>query len=559
VVPKIADFGLAKCLGEVTRLTQTGQVVGTPSYMAPEQAAADRQRIGPWTDVYALGAILYECLTGQPPFSGTSAWATLVEVVHGELVPPRQLRRVVPAALETICLRALAREPARRFASAAELAADLRRFLDGTSIRARRDGWLRRQGRQLRRHARALSVVLMLLLVGGISAGFVWLQNDRLVREATTALNDGTERVRQGDFAEAARTLGRGLEQARAADAGELAGALEGRLTQARRGLAVQELHRLAEHIRFHVEVDAIPAKQRQLLETQCRRIWDSRDLMLADQDRPLDRAVERDVPTDLLDLALFWAELKGRGDEPSDESCRQALAVLTEAESRLGSSPVLARQRQTYATALGQTAVAEAAARRARELSPRTPWEHYALGRQLLREARYDEAVGAFERAVATQPQGFWPHFYFGICAQRRHRPAEAVEALGICIALAPKAAPCYYQRAQALSALGRSDRALLDYDRVLQLEPSLAAAWFNRGLLHAQRGDHDRAIADLQRALEHGGEPGLAYYNLAVVHEAHGDRQTALDCIRLAERHQPQHRETVALRQRLERIVEK
>jgi serine/threonine protein kinase len=133
--PKVADFGLAKRLGDEGH-TQTGTVVGSPSYMAPEQAAGQRE-VGPPADVYALGAILYECLAGRPPFKGESILETLEQVRAHEPVPPRTLQPKVPRDLEVICLKCLEKEPAHRYATAGDLADDLRRYLEGESISAR--------------------------------------------------------------------------------------------------------------------------------------------------------------------------------------------------------------------------------------------------------------------------------------------------------------------------------------------------------------------------------------------------------------------------------------
>ena len=132
--PKITDFGLAKKLDEAGQ-TQTGAIMGTPSYMAPEQAGGKSGEIGPAADVYALGAILYECLTGRPPFKAATALDTLMQVVGDEPVPPPQLQPKAPRDLETICLKCLHKEARKRYESAAELADDLRRFLDGEPIR----------------------------------------------------------------------------------------------------------------------------------------------------------------------------------------------------------------------------------------------------------------------------------------------------------------------------------------------------------------------------------------------------------------------------------------
>jgi serine/threonine protein kinase len=135
--PKVTDFGLAKRLdSESTAWTQDGAVLGTAGYMAPEQAGGQVHKVGPALDVYALGAILYELVTGRVPFQDSSWQQTVQQILHDEPVPPVQLRPEVPRDLETICLKCLEKEPGRRYASAAALADDLGRFLEGQPVSA---------------------------------------------------------------------------------------------------------------------------------------------------------------------------------------------------------------------------------------------------------------------------------------------------------------------------------------------------------------------------------------------------------------------------------------
>jgi tetratricopeptide (TPR) repeat protein len=202
--PKVTDFGLARRLDLGSAHTLTGAVLGTPSYMAPEQAAGRAREAGPPADVYALGAILYECLTGRPPFRGATLGETTLQVLHQEPVPPRKFQPSVPRDLETICLKCLRKEPPKRYASAGDLADDLRRQLDGRSVAARPASRAEQAWRWARRNPRdaalGLVVLLTLLLAGGV---WFWHRqgqeaHDRQALEALSQAVTLHEQARKG-------------------------------------------------------------------------------------------------------------------------------------------------------------------------------------------------------------------------------------------------------------------------------------------------------------------------------------------------------------------------
>jgi serine/threonine protein kinase len=178
--PMLTDFGLAKRVRSESSLTHTGAIIGTPSYMAPEQASGKASQLTPSADVYSLGAILYELLTGRPPFKADTALETLLQVVNQEPVPLQDVNPAVARDLETICLKAIAKEPRQRYRTAAALAEDLERFAAGEPIRARPVSLTERGWRWCRRNpvvAGLSAAVAVLLITLGITLGFL-LQPD---------------------------------------------------------------------------------------------------------------------------------------------------------------------------------------------------------------------------------------------------------------------------------------------------------------------------------------------------------------------------------------------
>ena len=186
--PKVADFGLAKPVQTDSHLTTDGAILGTPSYMAPEQARGDSKQVGPPADGYALGAVLYECLTGRPPFRAATLMETLSQVINAEPVSPRKLAPGLPKDLETVCLKCLEKDPARRYPSAAAVAADLRSWLDGRPIVARPVSLPERAWKTLRRRPEIGVVAGVVCAAVGTVVGVLASSNASLTRERNAAV-----------------------------------------------------------------------------------------------------------------------------------------------------------------------------------------------------------------------------------------------------------------------------------------------------------------------------------------------------------------------------------
>jgi serine/threonine protein kinase/Flp pilus assembly protein TadD len=586
---------------------------GTHAYMAPEQqlaleAVRRGQRlpaaVDGRADVYALGLLLYEALGGPVPVPAGG--------------PPRleRLQPVVSMGLADILHKTIRARAAERYADAAAFAADLRRHLKNLPLQGVANrSWAERWRKWRRRRPHALRLLGMLLAVLLAAAAVVVLQvfsfGDRLdeaqahlergqllraggqyggavailrhgldvaqglpfhadlrrqlseelrlalLQEAQAELELERQQRASGQLADAVATLRRGLNRLNDLPGHQDLRALfqdELRLTE--KTAVALDLHQLVERLRFHYgEMAGSGRQQWQREAPRLAALWEMRGLLTQALPSDLAPALCQQVQEDLLDLAVLGSDLNTRWALDKRAAAREALDVLTTAEALLGSSRMLCRERQRHAEILGRTAAAQAAAQCAAELPPRTAWEHYALGRSLLRDKRLEEAAVLLHRAVLLEPGGLWPSFYEGVCAYQRARYEDAVAAFTACVALNPAGARCFANRGLAHAKLGRPDRALADYDQALRLEPSLMAAALNRGVLHLEARRYDEAAADFQRALEGGLTPGLAYYQLALAHRGRGDRPATMASLRLSLQHEPHPAEAHQLLQQLQR----
>jgi eukaryotic-like serine/threonine-protein kinase len=579
-VPKVTDFGLAKTLDSDVVQTRSGAVMGTPPYMAPEQAEGRTHDIGPWTDVYALGAILYELLAGRPPFRAATVHETLHQVCTREPVPPRQLAPSCPRDLETICLACLRKGPRRRYAPGG-LAEDLRRFLAGEPIRARPVGRLERAAKWARRRpalallAATAAAALLGAVTAAVSFGLYKGQEARAKaleaagyrqqierREKIDALRDrGKEAEAAHNYKEAADHYGRALAILGAAgDApDELYRQIEGRLAGVRRHLqeqaeGEQARARLAQfdggvaEVRFR---DVSPTGRDQLANReQVRRLAPAAlALVHVSADGPPEAAgralgpfrphlesgqrLER-VAADCYGGLWVWA-----GTEPAAppaaapaeraERARRALRLLDTAAALarahgLSTPQAFHLRRSRYLGQSGDTEGERQERERAAQTRPETAFDYFLAALEEYQRGRSERAAAFCEKVLGRQPDHFWAHYLQALCHLRAKEWKLAKAGLTACLTRRPGSLWPRLLRAVAHAELGEFDDANTDYGLALKQAGDdrlkRYVVLINRSVLHLRQRHWDDAVHDLEEARRLQPEALQAWTTLAQVH---------------------------------------
>lgn len=554
---KICDFGLAKKLDDVSQ-TQSGVVMGSPSYMAPEQARGQTDVIGPLTDVYALGAILYELLTGRPPFRAPSIMETISQVIAQDPVPPRQLQPKTPRDLETICLKCLEKQPGGRYGTCLELAEDLRRWLDHEPIRARPAGWVERLNKWRRRKpAQALLAGLFFVLfLGGVGylaqqASFYKAKFERgqQVRASVAKQREEAKQFEAGqDWAKANEKIASALEVLKAQPDLQLdelvqefetwQSALQLRLQARDRW---QQFQRHWHDALFHgfliTGLDTETSRARSLTAIhdalqlyQLAGDFSAENNIAAglDQDREYLPAFEReDLASQCYELLLLWADVEGASRSAGQAA--RALQILERAAAlgkvyRLESQVFQVRKARCLAQSQGKEPTAALPIYLAKSA---LPLDWFLLGLERYHEGKFDEALPACAEVLRRQPRHFWAEYLQALCNLKTSRWVEARAGLTICLDRRPDFAWPRVLRGFAVSELAfrNQDQAEFsaardDLDRAMRMDadPVLQyTALVNRGVLSIRQSRWPEAIQDLQRATAVNPAGFQAYLNLA------------------------------------------
>jgi tetratricopeptide (TPR) repeat protein/tRNA A-37 threonylcarbamoyl transferase component Bud32 len=456
--PKITDFGLAKRLDDDSAQTQAGSILGTPSYMAPEQAWGRITEIGRATDVYALGAILYEMLTGLPPFKGATPMDTLELVKSQDPVPPSRFQPKLPRDLETICLKCLRKESAKRYASAGDLAEDLRRFTSGEPIHARPVGawergvkWAKRRPMAATLAASAALTVLSLGIGTLVHAQAKGQEAAELQTAAQEAIGKARDSLAQQDWDATIRVCDKilvrienrsGLESL-VADLGDLKARAEAGRRAGRRRMDAQTTKREFDLVRyralFHygwilleVNMTADGRTFRDLARQALAHFLKGPEEITAPSDPAYTAEEQIEITTACYELLLLLAEAEFQEDPLA--GAEPALRLLHQADQLRIETRTGHWLRAKYLRQLGKAKEAMAEEDRARAF-PRektTALDWFLQGVQEQRQGHLEQAIKDFDEALAKREgDPFWTQYFLSLCYLRQQRPDWALATL--------------------------------------------------------------------------------------------------------------------------------
>jgi serine/threonine protein kinase len=575
----VTDFGLAITQASPS-VTMTGDLVGTLRYMSPEQIQGNRQILDHRSDIYSLGATLYELLTLVPAFPGEGYAKLMRTITEDEPRALSQYNRSIPPDLETIVLKALAKEPQHRYATAQELADDVKRFLANEPIRAKRTRLLVRLGKWTKRHKTVASVAAAVLvavtILGTVTAVQAHQRNIRLTATATEGLADVRVAMVQQEFSQAQQ---RATEiQVALAEAPQVMAQfgpqLENLLHQAETRLQLQRYQQLAEEARFSANRlllqwwahDPVEARRRCQEALAVFHILDNERWLEELEQVSLEPAEMVGVKQSLVEILFLLASVEVRCSEDT-AGVRRGVALLNQAEALAPNLRVLYESRSQYQTVLGDQEAARSDMQRAAVLQCNTWLDHYfrAIG---LRDAKFGEALREIETAMTFRVDDYWSWFVWSELQGRLGANDLYQWGINICLRLRPEEASAwilhgqsgtdsqesiadlsraleltndpvlreiaYLQRAGQWLGLGQPEAALADCNSAIRLALEKCGPYSVRATCYQALGQMDKALADARKVLELTDVPSKGYWDYRMRIETYwflGQPQPAAD----------------------------
>ncbi|OAI46169.1 hypothetical protein AYO44_11785 [Planctomycetaceae bacterium SCGC AG-212-F19] len=560
-VPKLTDFGLAKSMTEQDQ-AQTGAdaVLGTPSYMSPEQAGGKTAEVGAAADIYALGVMLYELLTGQIPFRGDTLMSTLLMVQNDEPKPPVQLQPKVSRDLQTICLKCLEKKPEKRYASAEALAQELGRYLNGEPILARPVSTSERAYKWAKRHP--MAVALMGVCASAI-VGVVWVilwSNADLQRrmeeyrraalraEAEKLLGEADEAFRRENYPQAlARALAFKEQMDQEPDlypdlrphADDLLAKTKPRVDNLQAFQAArqnyEQFKKQHDEVFFYQTLftGAHAAENLKKIQDIAEEalgkfgVSASGDSSPRIDDNYFSKEEKADIIGGCYELLLALAETAARRQAPTE-----ALQILDRAAKIGPDTKAYHLRRARYLLLAGDKAGADKERQIALEHKAVLALDYFLVGEEYYLRDQPMQAVAELEKALQLRPDLFWAQYYLAISELRLHRFSQAKTALAACLGRRPDFLWIHLVRGFANAEQDDFPAAETDFRRVEQAlaghpdELLQYGLYVYRSVLRVRQGEKDPArfddaVADLQKAIQLRPKQYQAYVNLAQTYE--------------------------------------
>jgi serine/threonine protein kinase/Tfp pilus assembly protein PilF len=529
----VTDFGLARTAD--SGLTMTGDVLGTLRYMSPEQALARHGLVDHRTDVYSLGTTLYELLTLEPPFTGTDRQEVLRQIAFEDPKPPRRVNKTSPAELETIVLKALEKNLLDRYATAKDLADDLRRFLEDKPIQARRPSWRQVARKWARRHRAAVWAAAAVLVLGAamLAGSIGWQAHEWTVRRELTAqaveqaLEEAASWQRQLRLPEALSAVRRADGLVRGGTADE---ALRRRV---RARLANLELLEALDN----ASLEGATVKDGNFDLDRANSLY--RDAFRAAGldvvELPAEEAAQRlrqtTVAAELAAALDVWARRRQANYGPDDPLRLHLLAVARAVEPESAAARVRTALLRMDRRELLRLAVSE----ETRDLLPPTL---DALAHALESLQAQESAITLLRAARRRRPNDFWINENLGMALARSQPPRleESIRYLTVAVSLRPDSPGAHLNLGSRFYDKGQVDEALAEYREAIRVKPDYTAAHNQIARILREKGDRDGAIRQCLAAIQSNPKAAWTHSNLSIVLGEKGDWDGALAAVKQA-----------------------
>ncbi len=562
----VTDFGLAHTRTGAD-ITMTGDVLGTLRYMSPEQAAGKSRALDHHTDIYSLGVTLYELVTLQPAFASDDRQKLLREIGDEEPQAPRQVNKAVPKDLETIVLKATAKEPEARYATAQELADDLKRYLEDKPIQAKRPMLVQRAAKWARRHRPAVcSAAVGLLIAAVVAAAIAWNGYQRRVeleRAVGEHLAAARALLQSQDYTAAERQLAeaRGRLEVAQYRARPLASAVAGLSDEVSAKVRAQE--RFDQFQQLREEVSALAWHSETFLMRQAAesclaalklyRVLDTTHWQDEPAYQDLDehqQEVVREAAAELLFLRARL-EVKTAFDEKARAAAhRAAIDALRRIETFRQPVPAGYLWMADSWQHLGEERLAADARERAESLPPTTALDFFALGEFQHHQGQFEQALQSYSMALRCKPDHFLSLYGGGYALTFLFRNEAAEAMLTGAIAVNPHSGIAYIKRGENCMTQGKLDQARADFAKAAELTPESARPYISLGELLTRQGDLAQAIDMYNKALELNPHQsvllarGIVYAELGAHDKAITDLTAAIERASVGTKQNPDRR---------------